>query len=69
MKKLIDYFKCWNEWRKGNLNGTLHHILVLIGLVDSPTFDFLVATNVDEIEWQAAYSKVINEALEVTKRQ
>lgn len=37
MKKLIRHFKRWNIWRKHNGNGKLHHFLVLIGLIKSPT--------------------------------
>lgn len=40
MKKIIEHFKLWNEWRKGCLNGPLHKFLVLIGVVHSPTFHF-----------------------------
>ena len=31
-------FKLWNEWRKHNMDGPLHHFLVLIGFVKSPSF-------------------------------
>lgn len=43
MKKIIERFRLWNEWRKGCLNGPLHKFLVLIGLVYSPTFHNFVA--------------------------
>ena len=39
MKKLIRHFRRWNVWRKYNVNGTLHHILVLFGLVYSSTME------------------------------
>lgn len=38
MRKLIWYLQDWNDWRKHNLNGRLHHFLVLIGFIKSPTF-------------------------------
>lgn len=44
---MIKRFKKWNEWRKHNLNGPLHHFLVLIGFIKSPTFEMFI-TN-DEI--------------------
>ena len=68
MKKIITYFQRWNKWRKHNLNSRLHHILVLIGLVDSPTFD-MTRTDAEEAELHAAYMKAINEGLEVMKRE
>ena len=40
MNKLKRHIKRWNGWRKVNGNGTLHHILVLLGLIHSPTFEF-----------------------------
>ena len=39
MRKLIRHFRRWNIWRKYNVNGTLHHILVLFGIVYSPTME------------------------------
>lgn len=40
MNRLKRHIKRWNGWRKVNGNGRLHHILVLLGLVHSPTFGF-----------------------------
>lgn len=68
MKKIITYFQRWNKWRKHNLNSHLHHILVLIGLADSSTFD-ITRTDAEEAELHAAYMKAINEGLEVMKRE
>lgn len=39
MKKLYDHIWRWNRWRKHNTNGLAHHILVLFGVVHSPTFE------------------------------
>lgn len=30
----------WNEWRKHNINSKFHKLLVLLGLVYSPTFTY-----------------------------
>lgn len=68
MKKIITYFQRWNKWRKHNLNNYLHHILVLIGLADSPTFN-MTRTDAEKAELHAAYMKAINEGLEVMKRE
>lgn len=38
VKIKINRLKLWNEWRKHNMNGPLHHFLVLIGFVKSPSF-------------------------------
>lgn len=32
-------YKRWKEWRKHNANGKLHHILVLLGIIQSPTMN------------------------------
>lgn len=40
MKNLSRHIRRWNRWRKRNTNGHLHHILVLLGVVKSPTFAF-----------------------------
>lgn len=42
MNKLKRHIKRWNSWRKRNGNGRLHHILVLLGLVHSPTFELFL---------------------------
>ena len=68
MKKIITYFQRWNKWRKRNLNGKLHHILVLIGLANSPTFD-MTLTDAEEAALQEAYRKAYHEVLEAMKRQ
>ena len=39
MKKLYDHIWRWNRWRKRNINGPVHHLLVLFGFTHSPTFD------------------------------
>lgn len=40
MENLSSHIRRWNRWRKRNANGHLHHILVLLGVVESPTFAF-----------------------------
>lgn len=37
---MFNRIRVWNMWRKNNLNGSIHKILVLLGLRTSPTFDF-----------------------------
>lgn len=39
MKKFIENFKLWNEWRKNCLNGRAHNLFVLLGIIVSPTFE------------------------------
>ena len=36
---MFKHLKVWNSWRKKNMNGSLYHILVLFGIVKSPTFE------------------------------
>lgn len=40
---VIEYFKCWNNWRKHNANSKLHKLLVLLKLTHSPTFELFHA--------------------------
>lgn len=35
---MVKRFKLWNRWRKNSLNNWTHKLLVLFGLVESPTF-------------------------------
>ena len=37
MNKLIKHIRRWNLWRKNCINSKLHKILVLFGVVKSPT--------------------------------
>ena len=39
MKKLKKHLKKWNGWRKHSLNSKFHKLLVLLGIIKSPTFD------------------------------
>lgn len=41
MKRLKLWFRCWNEWRKGNWGDWFHKLLVLFGVVKSPTLSLL----------------------------
>lgn len=51
MKNLSSHIRRWNRWRKRNTNGHLHHILVLLGVVKSPTFAFtLLSEEIDVSE-------------------
>lgn len=38
MGRLIKHIKRWNVWRKHNKNSIAHKILVLFGIIKSPTF-------------------------------
>lgn len=38
MKKLRLRFKTWNNWRKRSANNWFYKLLVLLGLVQSPSF-------------------------------
>lgn len=41
-KEFIKHFKKWNRWRKSNLNSKVHKILVLLKVVHSPTFYYMI---------------------------
>ena len=42
MKKLINHIRRWNIWRKHCLNSNFHKILVLFGVIKSPTMNSML---------------------------
>lgn len=38
---MLKRYKKWKKWQKRNTNGKFYQLLVLIGLVHSPSFEFL----------------------------
>nr|DAN66412.1 MAG TPA: TIP39 peptide [Caudoviricetes sp.] len=42
MKKLINHIRRWNIWRKHCLNSNFHKILVLFGVIKSPTMNIML---------------------------
>lgn len=41
MKVLIHYIRVWNMWRKHSGDSRLQKLLVLFGLIRSPTFNLV----------------------------
>lgn len=41
MGMTIKHIKRWNVWRKYNKNGIVHKILVLFGIIKSPTLNHM----------------------------
>lgn len=39
MRMTIEHIKRWNVWRKHNKNSIAHKILVLVGIIKSPTLN------------------------------
>lgn len=39
--KLLNHIERWNIWRKHNTNSKIHHLLVLLGVIKSPTMCFV----------------------------
>ena len=39
---MLDHIRRWNIWRKGCLNGPIHKLLVLFGVIKSPTMPFVM---------------------------
>ena len=37
---MLNHIRRWNIWRKGCLNGPIYKILVLFGVIKSPTMPF-----------------------------
>lgn len=61
-ERILKHVKRWNEWRKGNLNGRLYKILVLLKLAKSPTFELFVTEEEREEAW-LAFKKELEAAL------
>ena len=40
MRRMIFRFKVWNDWRKNCTNTWWHKLMVLLGLHNSPSFEF-----------------------------
>ena len=61
-ERILKPVKRWNEWRKGNLNGRLYKILVLLKLAKSPTFELFATAEEREEAW-LAFKKELEAAL------
>lgn len=42
---MINHIRRWNIWRKHCLNGSIHKMLVLFGVIHSPTFSYTLLPN------------------------
>lgn len=63
MKAIINHITRWNVWRKRNVNSIFYKILVLFGIIKSPTLAFtLTSRECDEIQ------KAMEEAMEKARR-
>lgn len=51
--KVIKHIRIWDRWRKHCLNGKFYKILVLFGILRSPTFRVCAL----EEEWKNMYQK------------
>ncbi len=47
---VIKHIRRWNYWRKNNSNGRFYKILVLFGMVKSPTMVIVLLP--EEKEWE-----------------
>lgn len=44
----LDHIRRWNIWRKRCLNGPIHKILVLFGVIESPTMVYILLPEEEE---------------------
>lgn len=61
--KLINHIKRWNAWRKHCLNGKMYKVLVLIGLLKSPTLA-LTLTEEECQQLRQAFDRACNSTVE-----
>lgn len=50
---MLDHIRRWNIWRKHCLNGPIHKILVLFGVIKSPTMPFVLLPEEWDRIWDA----------------
>lgn len=62
MDELIKHVKRWNEWRKYNGNSPLYKLLVLLGIVKSPTLSNILTKEEDKAVLEA-FKKGFDEGL------
>ena len=62
MNKVIKYIKRWNEWRKHNGNSSLHKLLVLLGIIKSPTLPHILTKEEGKAMYEA-FEKGFKEGL------
>ena len=60
---MIKHFKRWNDWRKHNSNSRFYKLLVLLGIVKSPTF----ALYLTEEESEKMHKAFMKELLKIEK--
>lgn len=53
---MFDHIRRWNIWRKYCLNGPIHKILVLFGVIKSPTMVFVLLPE-EEQEMMDAFQR------------
>lgn len=53
MEVWIKHIKRWNEWRKYNGNSPFHKLLVLLGIVKSPTFQQILTKEEGKAVYEA----------------
>lgn len=51
---MLDHIRRWNIWRKGCLNGPIYKILVLFGVIKSPTMIFVMLSE----EWDRIWDEM-----------
>ena len=62
--KPVIHIRRWNVWRKQNRNGKLYHVLVLFGLVKSPTMGYAFLPEEME-ELHKAFERGFERGLEI----
>ena len=53
---MLDHIRRWNIWRKRCLNGPIYKILVLFGVIKSPTMAFVLLPE-EEKEMMDAFQR------------
>lgn len=46
--RVVNHFRRWNIWRKHSLNKPLHKLLVLFGVIKSPTMIYVLLQEEEE---------------------
>ena len=57
-------FRQWRRWKKYNLNGKLYQLLVLIGVIHSPTFEVQKETYMLSVWFDEGFTEGLKKAEE-----
>lgn len=65
MNKKIVHFRRWNIWRKRSLDSKMHKLLVLFGIIKSPSMCFVLLPEEKEEIIKTIYKSLYADEVEI----